>query len=161
MSSTDLATIDDALSLPPGTAQALVGIMREAVRQEIRDETARLGSRLREPRPVPATPTEPVPAALARKYTYDEVRLRLHTGRDPAHLSDGERADGDANAPSVSTIRRLVARGHLARVKLSGLNYVTEAQVRAYERKVGEGKIRQPARRRGGRRETVADVASA
>lgn len=87
-----------------------------------------------------------------RKYTADEVRLRLYTGRDPNALTDDEREDAEANALSVRSIERLVSSGVLERLLIGGSRFFSETQVQAYERRVAEGKVRRPAARRGGKR---------
>ncbi|HEX9951768.1 MAG TPA: hypothetical protein VGB53_08375 [Rubricoccaceae bacterium] len=126
------------------TAGQLVRLVRDAVRAELDGAS-----------PVAADPTTTdgglrlIPSA--RKYTYDEVRVRIHAGRDPAAMGEDERARAVAAAPCVRTIHRLVARGHLERVVLSRTPYVTETQVRTYERNIAEGRFRQPAQRRGRR----------
>lgn len=87
-----------------------------------------------------------------RKYTEEEVRLRLYTGRDPAALSAGDRAEAEARAVSVRTIQRLRSAGDLPFVKVGGSVFVSEAQVRIYERRVDEGRLDRRAKRRGGKR---------
>ena len=92
--------------------------------------------------------TAPAPS---RKYTYDEARLRLHTGRDPLALSPDERDAAETGAVSKRTIVRLVSRGHLERVLVASTPRITEVGIRTYERKLAEGRFRRPAQRRGGR----------
>lgn len=143
MSSADLHSLSDLLGIEPGKVEAVVAIVRLAVREEMDQARA-------EPRPLDHTPPP------TRKYSYDEVRVRIHTGRDPASLSAVELATAREAAPSAKTIQRLVSRGHLERVKLSRTPYVTETQVRTYERRLAEGRFRQPAERRGAKRRDVS-----
>ena len=96
-------------------------------------------------------PDRAAPPDPARKYTYDEVRVRLATGRDPDALTDAEREAALADAVSAKTVQRMVRSGELAHVSIRSRPYVTETQVRVYERNLAEGRTRRRAQRRGGR----------
>lgn len=78
-----------------------------------------------------------------RKYSYsrsnNELGYRIVLGQDPARVPDEKLEEVDPLAPR--TLRSLINDGDcpLRRIKVGGSVYVTEVNVRQYERHLAEG----------------------
>lgn len=81
-------------------------------------------------------PERPAPD---RKYTAEEAGWRLVCGRDPATLTEAERAG--IEPLSARTVDRLVACGHIARIRIGRSSYISEQSIRNFEASLACGAI--------------------